>query len=188
MTKLTRDWRPIESWEETRFNMWGSVQDKEAALYRAILFTGNYRLYGLYMQRIISEWPNSCANALTDYNLNRRAWIGHAACALALSCPEDVTREAWRHLTNEQRILANRQADRAIQSWEVRYRESLGIRSDLAAPMLFTGHSRRSAQKNYGQQKSTFVESSGNCHIAKRPSDDSARLSTRFVGTPEKSY
>jgi len=140
MMKLTRDWRPIELWEEVQHNMWGDVQARGSVLYRAVLFTGNHRLYGKYMRRVVSEWPNSCANALTDYNLNRRAWIGHAACALALACPEDITREAWRHLTNEQRVLANRQADRAIQSWEVRYRESLGIRASLAAPMLFTGN------------------------------------------------
>jgi len=89
------------------------------------------------MQRVTVEWPNSCINALTDYNLNRKAWIGHAACALALRCPEDITRQAWGLLTNEQRILANHQADRAIQSWEMRYRASLGIRADVASPLLF---------------------------------------------------
>lgn len=143
--KLKRIWLPIDTWEEIRFNMWGEVDNRRLFLQRAVTFTGNHRLYGRYMQRVTNEWPNSCINALTDYNLNRKAWIGHAACALALRCPEDITRQAWGLLTNEQRILANRQADRAIQSWEMRYRASLGIRQDVAAPMLFRRDSTGSA-------------------------------------------
>ena len=117
--------------------MWGEVPDRRLYLQRAVTFTGNHRLYGRYMQRVTMEWPNSCLNALTDYNLNRKAWIGHAACALALRCPEDITRQAWGLLHNEQRILANRQAERTIYAWEVRYRASLGIREDVARPLLF---------------------------------------------------
>lgn len=98
--------------------MWGSVQDRSAWLQRAIIFTGNHAEYGHYMRRVIEEWPVSCENALTDYNLNRKAWIGHAACALALNCPEDITRKAWGFLSNEQRVLANKEAARAIQIWE----------------------------------------------------------------------
>ena len=135
--KLKRVWLSIDQWEEIPANMWGEVVNRRIFLQRALIFTGNHRLYGRYMQRVTLEWPNSCANALTDYNLNRKAWIGHAACALALHCPEDITRQAWGLLTNEQRILANRQADRAIQSWEMRYRASFGIRSNVATPLLF---------------------------------------------------
>ena len=140
--KLKRIWLPIDTWEEIGFNMWGEVANRRLFLQRAEIFTGNHRLYGRYMQRVAVEWPNSCINALTDYNLNRKAWIGHAACALALRCPEDITRQAWGLLTNEQRILANRQADGAIQSWEMRYIASLGIRADVASPLLFARDSR----------------------------------------------
>lgn len=132
-----RVWKPFDTWEEVKHNMWGEVRDRRLFLQRAIIFTGNYRLYGKYMQRVTIEWPNSCLNALTDQNLNRRAWIGHAACALALRCPEDITRQAWGHLTDEQRILANRQADRAIQSWELRQRTSERIRANVETPLLF---------------------------------------------------
>jgi hypothetical protein len=135
--KLKRIWLPIDTWEEIGFNMWGEVANRRLFLQQAVTFTGNHRLYGRYMLRVTTEWPNSCINALTDYNLNRKAWIGHAACALALRCPEDITRQAWGLLTNEQRILANCQAGRAIQSWEMRYRTSLGIRADVESPLLF---------------------------------------------------
>ena len=77
--KLKRVWLPIDQWEEIPANMWGEVVNRRIFLQRAVIFTGNHRLYGRYMQRVTLEWPNSCANALTDYNLNRKAWNGHAA-------------------------------------------------------------------------------------------------------------
>ena len=120
--------------------MWAEVRDRAAFLRRATIFTGNHRLYGRYMVRVTEEWPNSCLNALTDFGLNRKAWIGHAACALAIRCPEDITRQAWGLLTDEQRLLANRQAERAIESWEVRYLKGGGIREALAEPLLFGRH------------------------------------------------
>ena len=140
--KRNRIWLPIDTWEEIGCNMWGEVADRRLFLQRATLFTGNHRLYGRYMLRVTNEWPNSCMNALTDYNLNRRAWIGHAACALAIRCPEDITRQAWGLLTDEQRLLANRQADRAIQSWEMRHGQSDRVRKTVEASLLFQRHTR----------------------------------------------
>jgi hypothetical protein len=55
---------------------------------------------------------------LTDISQNRRAWIGHAACCMAIKCPEYITRSAWGYLTKEQQDLANAEADRAIAWWE----------------------------------------------------------------------
>jgi len=138
--KLTRVYRPVSEWEEIAHNMWGDVDDHRTALDRAVSFTGDHRLYGSYMRRVIEEWPVSCENALTDPVLNRKAWVGHAAVALALSIPEDITRKAWGLLTHEQRVLANKEAARAVRQWEDAYLESRGIRRDVGAPMLFGGH------------------------------------------------
>lgn len=134
---MDRVWVPIDQWEELRCNMWGDVKDRRRYLERAVLFTGSHRLYGRYMMRVTREWPQSCTNALTDSALNRKAWIGHAACALAIRCPEDITRQAWGLLTDEQRILANKQAGRAIQAWEMRHVAGERIRPPLAEPLLW---------------------------------------------------
>jgi hypothetical protein len=124
-------------WEEINFNMWGTVENKKKYLKKAIDFTGNHKKYGKFMMRVVNEWKFSCENALTDASLNQRAWVGHAACALAFGCPEDITREAWGHLTNEQRILANKEADRAIECWKINYAESKGLLRNLGNEMLF---------------------------------------------------
>lgn len=100
--------------------MWGKVKDRAAYLQLAIEFTGNHKKYGIAMMRVIDEWPISCEQNLSDTSQNRRAWIGHAACAIEINCPEDIVREAWHHLTDEQRRDANKQADIAIESWETR--------------------------------------------------------------------
>jgi hypothetical protein len=98
--------------------MWGSSKDRDSYLKVAIEFTGNHKLYGNHMKNVIREWKHSCEHNLSNTTQNRRAWIGHAACAFAFACPEDIVREAWKHLTEQQQFDANRMADIAILEWE----------------------------------------------------------------------
>ena len=135
---MKRVWVRCELWEELKHNMWGSVDSKAWYLQKAIEFTGNHKLYGFYMIRVVNEWENSCLNALTDDSLNQKAWVGHAACALAIGCPEYITRQAWGYLSNVQRELANIEAKKAIQYWNENYTgKSELLHRDVAQPMLF---------------------------------------------------
>lgn len=136
MKKFNRVWHPYQKWEEVLHNMWGAVPDRKKATIMAQDFTGNHKLYGFYMTRVISEWPVSCENALTDYYMNRKAWVGHAAVALALNIPEDITRKAWKDLNYEQQHLANKEAIRAISSWENMYIESKELRKSMGISLL----------------------------------------------------
>jgi len=115
---IKRIFHPYWKWEEVDFNMWGRVKDREAALSKAIEFTGSHCLYGIYMRRVVHEWPFSCEHNLSAIDQNRKAWLGHAACALALQYPEDIIRQAWGRLSEEQQTSANNQAQRAIEHWE----------------------------------------------------------------------
>ena len=135
--KLKRVYHPYWDWEEIDFNMWGDVSCRKKAIAKAINFTSDHRCYGRFMMRVISEWPISCENALTDSNLNRKAWVGHAACALALALPEHIVRAAWGDLTDEQRVLANREAERAIATWEHNYRKSKKLHGAVDQEVLF---------------------------------------------------
>lgn len=103
--------------------MWRNVHGSERKKYleKAIEFTGNARLYGEYMMKAIEQWPMSCEHNLTDQSMNKQAWVGHAACCIALGCPEDITREAWHYLTQEQQDEANAMADLAIAKWQESY-------------------------------------------------------------------
>ena len=112
-------WHPFTKWEEVPHNMWGSVSHKQTWLEMAIAFTGNAELYGEWMHKVIELWPNSCQHNLTKPG-DKRAWLGHAAVALAIGCPEDIVRQAWGFLTEEQQIKANKQAEMAIEKWRSR--------------------------------------------------------------------
>lgn len=135
--KFNRIYHPVWDWEENNFNMWGAVSNRNNYLKKAIEFTGDHKKYGRFMMRVANEWKISCENSLTDYSINRKAWIGHAACALALGCPEDITRQAWGELTDGQRLLANREAEAAIQHWERSYAKSIGLCKQVENEMLF---------------------------------------------------
>jgi hypothetical protein len=133
---LPQVWHHVDTWEENAHNMWGRVDNRNAWIQRAIQFTGNHTMYGKFMRRVCHEWPISTENAFTDPYLNHRAWLGHAACALAFNCPEDIVREAWRYLSDEQKLLANKEASRAIATWRRAYIKNRGLRRDMAAPVL----------------------------------------------------
>jgi len=118
---IERIYHPYWKWEEVKYNMWGKVDNRDYFLQKAIKFTGDHKLYGDFMVQVVNRWKYSCEHNLSNVTQNRRAWIGHAACALAFRCPEDIIREAWGHLTEEQQILANNEADKAIEYWEKKY-------------------------------------------------------------------
>lgn len=135
--QIKQVFHPFDQWEEIKANMWGSVECKKTAFDWAVTFTGNHKLYGHYMNRVINEWPISCENALTDPYLNQKAWLGHAACALANQVPESIIREAWGYLTYEQKFLANQEAERAINVWKERYIKDRVVCQDVGTKMLF---------------------------------------------------
>lgn len=115
---IDRIYHPYWEWEEIDSNMWGTVSDRKKYLAKAIEFTGDHKLYGRWMINVTNKWVKSCEHNLSNKTQNRKAWIGHAACALAMGCPEDIVREAWKYLTDEQQRLANDQARIAIEYWE----------------------------------------------------------------------
>jgi len=116
---VKRIYHPYWTWEDFKNGMWNKVSKEQEPemLKTAIEFTGDHEKYGQAMKRVINEWPVSCENNLTDLSTNRKAWIGHAACCLEIGIPEYIIRSAWGKLTDEQRILANKQADYYINQW-----------------------------------------------------------------------
>lgn len=107
--------------------MWRTPRNRDDMLKRAIEFTADCERYGAAMMRVISEWPISCEQNLTNLSQNRKAWIGHAACALEMEFSECVVREAWGYLTDDQRRRANRKAKEAILEWERCQSENLEL-------------------------------------------------------------
>lgn len=113
-------------WEDFKNGMWKVAKyDEKRFLKKAIEFTSNDNLYGAAMLRVIIEWPLTCLHNLSNLGINRKAFVGHAACSLEFNCPEVITRMAWGFLTDEQRLKANNKADEAISQWEINNAEIL---------------------------------------------------------------
>ena len=124
---MIKKYHHYEVWEDYMHGMYKKLYGKERniMLNKAITFTGNAKLYGEWMLRVVDQWPNSCEQNLTDIHVNQQAWIGHAACCMALECPEDLTRIAWGCLSKQQQEEANDQADIAIRVWNEKQNNSL---------------------------------------------------------------
>lgn len=132
-----RIYHPISKWEEIGAGMWHKSSNRKADLVRAVSFTGNHRLYGNYMMQVVREWTFSCENSLTNSDINHKAFIGHCAAAKALGLPEDIVRQAWGLLTDEQRHKADMAAERAINWWWDNKGKDYEIRKPLGSEMLF---------------------------------------------------
>lgn len=106
MKRIYHHWTKLEEYKN---GMWKNLspEKEKQMLVKAIAFTGDTVLYGDWMMVVIVKWPYSCEHNLTCQDMNRQAWVGHAACCLAIGCPEHITRLAWHQLSTPKQINAN---------------------------------------------------------------------------------
>lgn len=137
---MNQQYERYDKWECYLAGMWDRVDlvTETEMLQIAIEFTGNHVLYGIAMRRVINEWKYCLAHHLTDLSINRKAYIGHCAVCLELGIPEYITRKAWAYLTEEQRNLANQQAENTIKEYETRNKE---LHQKMGRQMLLFGDS-----------------------------------------------
>ena len=134
-----RIYKPYYLWEDWLNGMWRSVDSKEYESYLqwAIDFTGDHIKYGESMGLVINEWKNTMLHNLTNQSINKRAFLGHCACCFDSGCPEYIVRDAWKLLTEQQRIDADTIAQKHIDNWINEYRtNSTGLRENLGKQML----------------------------------------------------
>lgn len=120
---MKRVYKPYWEWEDYLNGMWRKVGpvEEEKFLSESIEFTGNHVLYGAAMIKVVFAWPNTMINTLTNTSVNRKAFVGHCACSFDFNCPEYIVRIAWKELTDNQRDLANNEAQKAINEWKRKY-------------------------------------------------------------------
>lgn len=128
---MIRIYIPYWEWEDWINGMW-SVGD-ESRLQEAIKFTSDHILYGNAMMEVISAWPRTMLNSLTNTSINRRAFLGHCAVCYKLGIQESITRAAWKFLTDQQRVAADDEATKHIKEYERSHRE---IYQNMAGSVL----------------------------------------------------
>lgn len=124
---MEQKFHPYYEWECYQSGMYDEL--KEGRTHRvelAINLLSNCMNLHLFMKEVTVRWKVSCEHTFTNTSLNRKAWLGQAACHLFAGVKEDETREAWRYLTDEQRKVANATADKIIKGWVVEYENRIG--------------------------------------------------------------
>lgn len=120
--KIKRIFHHHSKWEEADAGMWRrpTGSEREWHIQRCHEFMEDTARFRDAMLKAISDWPISCEVNLSNPHNNRQAWLGHAACCIAIECPEEPTRAAWWKLTQKQRDDADDAAAEVIDIWERR--------------------------------------------------------------------
>lgn len=67
--------------------------------------------------RVLSEWPMSCEQFLSNSHINRIAWLGQASMCIETGTPS-VFRGGFKLLSVQQQKEADNAAERALRNWE----------------------------------------------------------------------
>jgi hypothetical protein len=68
------------------------------------------------LERVLSEWPNSCEHYLSNVNMNRIAWLGQASACIAMALPA-AFRGGYHLLSLDEQRTADETALVALNSW-----------------------------------------------------------------------
>jgi len=120
-------------WEDWINGMYRTPQDddeeaKYAAHARELL--SDEAALGSAMLATVSAWPIAAAVNLSNFGINRRAWLGQSACCFVFGCPESCTRLAWNTLDTDTKYAANAAATRVIKQWERDYKRDVLCQSE----------------------------------------------------------
>ena len=143
---MDRVYYRYEKWECYRGGMYRSVTDSEQTylIDDCLSLMKDTARFKKAMGLVVLEWPHSCEHNLTNINQNPRAWIGQAAAAISINCPEHITRHCWGLLKNSERMKANRAADSVISRWRKNYEaKNWQIHLNMGSEGLFWWDTRR---------------------------------------------
>ena len=115
---MKRIYHHYEQWEDYKNGMYAECKEGRAErVIKAAEILGTPQICTKAMEKVISEWQISTEYNLSNIGINRKAWLGQAACSCYANIHEDETREAWGLMTEEQRVEANRIAQKLINKW-----------------------------------------------------------------------
>lgn len=124
-----------ENWEDFKNGMYcATVTRDNEQVNKAKSVLSNPRLFEVILEKVLIDWPIASMVNLTNEGMNRRAWLGAAACNFEHGVTEINTRFAWGELNDLQRSQANDIAEIIIKKYE---RKNSEIHRRLGEKMLF---------------------------------------------------
>lgn len=128
MKRIYHDYRKWECFHNGMY-IERKGEEREPYIQLALSLLRSPKLLRYHMESAAKEWHFSAQNHMTCRSCNRQAYLGQVACCHAHGVGESETREAWKFLTEEERVIANGIADDIINLWEGWYLEhEKGIR------------------------------------------------------------
>lgn len=115
---MKRLFEKYTEWEDFKSGMYTMYKEKEEYLIRkSVSLLTNDELFLTTCKAVVNEWKITTSVHLTNGTINRKAWLGQAACCYLYKVPELLTRVAWGKLTADQQNAANNIADTVINSY-----------------------------------------------------------------------
>lgn len=106
-------------WEDYHAGMYAENKDgRSERVQEAAKILGTPDICCKAMEKVVAEWKIATEYNLSNLEINRKAWLGQAACCCYAGIHEDETREAWGIMTEAQRVEANRIAAVIIRKWQ----------------------------------------------------------------------
>lgn len=112
---MKRIYHPWHKWECYRAGFY-ATEGPHDALQRYASFLRDTPRFESALSRVITEWPHSCEQFLSNESLNRIAWLGQASMCIETGIPARF-RGGFKLLTQGEQIEANATANRFLQRW-----------------------------------------------------------------------
>lgn len=117
--KGERIFHTFEKWEchkagFYKSNFEGKTADQCREMYRE--FLSDYELFAEVLEGVMSDWKNSCEHYLTNFAMNRIAWLGQAAMCYHTGVPSKFC-GGFNLLTDSEQEKANEVALAALNKW-----------------------------------------------------------------------
>ena len=117
--KIKRIFHTWDKWEcypagfyENSIN--GKTKDECEEIYKN--FLSDLNKFESSLNRVLSEWKNSCEHYLTNEKMNRIAWLGQASLCIETGIPSNF-RTGYFLLTKEQQHQADDLALKYLNVW-----------------------------------------------------------------------
>lgn len=118
---MQRVYHHYSLWEDYHAGMYDECKDgRSERVNKAAEILGTPDICREAMEKVVAEWKIATEYNLSNLEINRKAWLGQAACCCYAGIHEDETREAWGIMTEAQRIEANRIAAVIIRKWQTK--------------------------------------------------------------------
>jgi hypothetical protein len=115
-----------EKWECWKYGMYGKKYNNVTE--QCVLLFSSKENFKLACLAVIEKWKFSAEYFLTDMSINRRAWLGQAACSIWINCNENDAKAAWNKLSHAQQKQANQIAQQIINEFNQLHNQQLCLK------------------------------------------------------------